>query len=175
MTRPLLFCLLALMLVSLSANAQESLTEHTLTQTDTLARPPATLDDVAWLVGSWKGPGLGGETEEIWLPPVGGAMPGMFRFVQNGKPVFYEIWALREIEGTLLLELKHFNPDITSWEEKEEKTSFHLIKAEENTIYFGGLTYHRVDEDTLKIWLALRSNGNLREEEFTLRRHPIRH
>lgn len=61
--------------------AQQRLTEHTLARTDTLARPPATLADVAWLVGSWHGPGLGGETDQVWLPPVGGAMPGMFRFV----------------------------------------------------------------------------------------------
>ncbi|HMB93949.1 MAG TPA: DUF6265 family protein [Rhodothermales bacterium] len=172
--RPLYF-LIVLLLIHTATYAQEPLTEHTLSRSDTLARPPATLSDVAWLVGSWHGPGLGGETDEIWLPPVGGAMPGMFRFVQEGKPIFYEIWAMREVEGTLLLELKHFDPDITSWEEREEKTRFHFIRAEEDTVYFGGLTYYRADDDTLQIWLAIRDrDGNIREEAFTLHRRPVK-
>lgn len=165
---------LALLLVlAAPAVAQEALTEHTLARTDTLARPPATLDDVAWLVGSWHGPGLGGETDEIWLPPVGGAMPGMFRFVQDGAPVFYEIWAMREVEGSLVLELKHFDPDMTGWEERDEMTRFHLVRVEDQTAYFGGLTYQISDPDTLRIWLALCEGGEVREHSFVLRRQPV--
>lgn len=164
---------LALALLAVPVLAQEALTEHTLARTDSLARPPATLDDVSWLVGSWHGPGLGGETDEVWLPPVGGAMPGMFRFVQDGAPVFYEIWALREVDGSLVLELKHFNPDMTGWEARDEMTRFHLVRIEDRTAYFGGLTYQLQDSDTLQIWLALRENGELTEHSFTLRRRPL--
>jgi len=162
-----------LALLSSPCLAQEALTEHTLTRSDTLARPPATLDDVSWLVGSWHGPGLGGMTDEIWLPPVGGAMPGMFRFVQDGAPVFYEIWAMREVEGTLVLELKHFNPDMTGWEDRDEMTRFYLVRVDGETAYFGGLTYHLADPDTLQIWLAMREGSELKEHSFTLRRQPV--
>lgn len=155
------------------AVGQAVLTEHTLARTDTLARPPATLDDVAWLVGTWHGPGLGGETDEVWLPPVGGAMPGMFRLVKNGAPVFYEIWTMREVEGSLVLDLKHFDPDLTAWEERGETTRFHLVRIEGRTAYFGGLTYRLEDDDTLRIWLAMRHGGGLREEGFTLQRRPV--
>ncbi|MEM1056616.1 MAG: DUF6265 family protein [Bacteroidota bacterium] len=172
MIRRLVVCLALAALVSPAA-AQEALTEHTLARTDTLAKPPATLDDVSWLVGSWHGPGLGGDTDEIWLPPVGGAMPGMFRLAQDGAPVFYEIWAMREVEGTLVLELKHFNPDITSWEERDEVVRFHLVRMEPEAAYFSGMTYRLVDPDTLQIWVAIRDGNDVSEASFTLRRQPI--
>lgn len=172
---PRLLGFLALALLAVPALAQEPLTEHTLTRSDTLARPPATLDDLAWLIGTWRGPGLGGMMEEVWMPPAGGAMPGLFRLVKDDEPIFYEFWAMREIEGTLVLELKHFNPDMTAWEEKDELVRFHLVRMEEDTAYFGGLTYQRVDDDTLQIWLAMRGrDGTTREMDFTLRRHPLR-
>lgn len=101
-------------------------------------------------------------------------MPGLFRLVREGAPVFYEFWAMREVGGTLVLELKHFNPDMTGWEEKDEMTRFHLVRLEEDAAYFGGLTYQRVDDDTLQIWLAMRApDGETNELGFTLRRHPI--
>ncbi|MEO0556729.1 MAG: DUF6265 family protein [Bacteroidota bacterium] len=155
------------------ASAQEALTEHTLTRTDTLVRTPATLEDVSWFVGSWHGPGLGGTSDEIWLPPVGGAMPGMYRLVQDGAPVFYEIWAMREVEGSLVLDLKHFSPDLTGWEARDENTTFHLIRVEGQTAWFDGLTYQLVDPDTLQIWVALRSESGVSEASFTLRRQPV--
>ena len=34
----------------------------------------ATLDDFTWIVGHWQGTGLGGESEEMWMPPAGGAI-----------------------------------------------------------------------------------------------------
>ena len=34
----------------------------------------ATLEDLAWLEGSWSGDGLGGHCEEHWSAPSGGSM-----------------------------------------------------------------------------------------------------
>lgn len=87
--------------------------------------------------------------------------------------MFYEIWAMREVEGTLVLELKHFNPDMTGWEERDEMTRFHLVRVEGQTAYFGGLTYHLADPDTLRIWLALRDGEEVVEHDFVLRLQPI--
>ena len=39
---------------------------------------------VAWLAGYWKGTGLGGVTEEMWTPPVGDRMHGIFTLRQDG-------------------------------------------------------------------------------------------
>ncbi|MEM1116341.1 MAG: DUF6265 family protein [Bacteroidota bacterium] len=163
---------LGLVLLAVPALAQAPLTEHTLARTDSVS-PPATLDDVAWLVGSWHGPGLGGTSDEVWLPPVGGAMPGMYRLVQEGQPVFYEIWAIREVGGSLVLDLKHFDPDLTSWEDRDENTTFDLVRVEGQTAWFDGLTYHLADPDTLQIWVALREGSAVTEASLTLRRRPV--
>ena len=66
-----------------------------------------------WLIGHWKGTGLGGVSEEIWAEPAGGVMMGMYRLILNGKPSFYEFIHLAEENGSLVMKLKHFNPDLT--------------------------------------------------------------
>ena len=44
----------------------------------------ARLAELAWLAGHWRGEGLSGTTEELWLPAEGGAMLGTFRLVVGG-------------------------------------------------------------------------------------------
>ena len=38
-------------------------------------------------------------------------MPEVFRYARDGQPVFYELWALREVEGTLRIWLALRGPD----------------------------------------------------------------
>jgi hypothetical protein len=154
-----------------NAQLHSPLTTNTLRAAEDVPSPPATLESVLWLLGHWKGPGLGGVSEEIWAEPAGGSIMGMYRLVQDGKPSFYEFILLSEENGSLVLKLKHFNPDLTGWEEKDGFVTFRLLKLAPNEAYFGGLTYRRVDDDTLMIFLALRDgDGNLREERFELAR-----
>jgi hypothetical protein len=132
--------------------------------------PAATLEAMKWLVGHWKGTGLGGVSEEIWSEPAGGVMMGMYRLVVNGKPSFYEFMHLAEENGSLVMKLKHFNPDLTAWEEKERFVTFRLVKIGPNEAYFSGLTFRR-SVDRLQIFLAIRDQeGKVREEEFRLER-----
>jgi hypothetical protein len=164
----------ALVLVVVStacpALAQSSRTENTLKLDDQSVRPPATIDSIAWLAGSWVGEGLGGEVEEIWSAPSAGSMMGGFKLLQQGEVAFYELILIREVEGSLVLELKHFNSDLTGWEEKNDMVTFRLVKVDGDSVYFSGLTYRRVDEDRMHIFLAMRSQGELREVQFELRR-----
>lgn len=132
------------------------------------AGPPATVADLAWLVGHWKGTGLGGVSEEIWAEPVGGVMMGMYRLVLKGEPSFYEFMHLSEDRGSLVLKLKHFNPDLTAWEEKDRFVSFPLVKLGTNEAYFSGLTFRLTSPDRLEIYLAMRSGETVVEERFEL-------
>ena len=50
--------------------------------------PAATIDDLAWLVGHWRGEGLGGQSFETISPPVAGQMAGHFQQVKDGKLSF---------------------------------------------------------------------------------------
>ena len=162
---------MALLLAGGVAAAQAPLTEHTLAYNDSLGGPPASIDDLAWLVGTWEGDGLGGANDEVWLPAADGAMVGIYRLVVDGVPVLYEFLAIREDEGTLVLDLKHFGPDLVGWEADDETVTFPLVSMTENAAYFGGLTYARDGSGGLRIWLAMRgSDGTVREEAFALTR-----
>lgn len=150
-------------------------TPNTVRLADGAARPSATVSSLAWLTGRWKGEGLGGSVEEAWAEPAGGAMVGYFRLVRDGKPVFYEIMTLLEVEGSVELRLKHVNPDMTGWEEKADFVTFRLVKLDGGAAYFSGLTFRR-SGDRLEIYLALRNrtDNSVREEKFSMTRAPER-
>lgn len=160
-------------LLGASATAQsigERETANTLRAPAGSVGLPATLDDMKWLVGHWRGTGLGGVSEEMWSEPAGGVMMGMYRLVVNGKPSFYEFLHLAEENGSVVMKLKHFNADLTGWEEKERFVTFRLVKLGPDAVYFDGLTMRR-SVDRLQIFLAIRDKeGKVREEEFRMER-----
>ena len=151
------------------ATAQSGATPNTLSASG--APPKATLQDMRWLVGRWTGTGLGGVSEEIWAEAAGGAMMGMYRLVVDGKVSFYELMNLVEENGSLVLKLKHFNADLTAWEEKERFVAFPLVKLTPTEAWFSGLTIRRLGDDRLQIFLAIRNrDGSIKEEEFKMQR-----
>ena len=131
--------------------------------------PPATVSDFGWLQGAWVGTGLGGETEEAYSAPLAGTIAGYFRLVKDGKPVFYEFLTLVEREGSVVLRLKHFDPDLTGWEEKDKSVDFRLVAIEGQTAYFNGLTMKR-ENDTLFAAVKLRmKDGTVKVEQFSFK------
>jgi len=112
------------------------------------AQPAAvTIADAAWLEGHWVGEGFGGELEEVWMAPVGRQMVGHFRMTQNGAPVFYEFLLIEEHEGGLRYRVKHFNPDMVGWEERDGFHEFPWVSASPEELRFGGLILRRIGED----------------------------
>ena len=152
--------------------ASKGHTPNTLRLAEGALRRAAKVADLAWLAGTWTGEGLGGTIEETWSRPDGGAMVGYFRLVKDGKPVFYEILTLLEVEGSVELRLKHVNPDMTGWEEKADFVTFKLVKHDDSGAWFSGLTFKRTGPDTMTGYLALRNRttGVVSEETFTYRR-----
>lgn len=151
---------------------QQGKTANTLALAPDAKPAPATIADFRWLAGTWSGEGLGGRVDEVWSAPDGGAMVGYFRLVRDGKPVFYEILTLLEHEGSVQLRLKHVNPDMTGWEEKNDFVTFRLVKHDAGAAYFSGLTFRRLDGDRMEGFLALRdrSSGAITEERFSYTR-----
>jgi uncharacterized protein YecT (DUF1311 family) len=142
MRKTALFLALLLGLGSLG-HAQE-----TRVAADSQESPPATLDDMRWLVGHWQGEGIGGAPAvENWLPATGPTMVGTFiQQTSEGAIQFTEHMYLMEEEGSLVLRLKHFNADLTGWEDKEGMVSFRLLAIEDCAAYFHALTL-RCDGD----------------------------
>ena len=132
----------------------------------------ATLEDVAWLQGYWTGTGLGGEVDELWMPAKDNSMTGVFRLLMNNQLIFSEYMFIEDLNGTLSIKLKHFNKDLTAWEEKEKWTEFKLVKIEGQKAWFNGLTYERKG-DELTIYLNMTSQGVTRVETFNFRRTEL--
>ncbi|SFB17514.1 DUF6265 family protein [Algoriphagus aquimarinus] len=123
------------------------------------------VSNLSWLEGFWTGTGFGGECEEVWMPAVDGSMIGTFRFWSEGKLVFSEFMHIVQEGETFSLKLKHFNADLSPWEEKEEWTTFRLVEVGENIVYFHGLTMKR-EGDEITLWLALTEGGVRTIEEL---------
>ncbi len=98
--------------------------------------PPPTVDDLSWMVGRWVGEGLGGKIEEVFLPPLGGAMPCTFRLTSpdGTKAGFYEfILVENTAEGVQML-LHHFSPNMKRWE--DEPVAFDLVELDGQSVLF---------------------------------------
>lgn len=136
----------------------------------TAAESASKLDDLSWLVGAWLGEGLGGTVEEVWAPARDGAMVGTFRLIRDGKTSFYEIMLLAELDGGVELRIKHFHPDLTGWEEKDDFITFRLESTEPGIARFSGLVFRQV-EGGMEIDLDLRQrDGKVRTELLRYRR-----
>ncbi len=125
----------------------------------------ANLAGMHWMEGHWKGEAFGGITEEIWSPAQGGSMMFAFRLIANKGVQFYEIGHIRELDGTLWYELKHFDADLKGWEEKNEVQRFPLIKVEEDhTFYFDGFTFEKLNDDEINIHARIADEKGVTEE-----------
>ena len=133
--------------------------------------PPASLEQMDWLEGQWIGEGIdGAPAMESWLPPTGGTMVGTFVqevVAENGASsiMFTEILYLMEEEGSLVLRLKHFNADLTGWEEKDDSLTFRLVAIEPCAVFFNALTLRCTDPERpgegLVAAVRMRSGGEL--------------
>jgi hypothetical protein len=174
MNRTILAALVIAMWVPISARAQEPLTEHTVTLGAGNKPAPASIDDMRWLAGHWIGEALGGVVEEIWSPPRSGVMLCAYRLVRNGQPVFYEFITLAESNGTLVIRLKHFHPDLRGWEEKDRVFEFPFVQRTADSMQFEAMTFRRHGADRVTIFLAIKGkDGAFSEEAFEYHRAAL--
>ena len=140
--------------------------ENTLQLTEGSTSPNANLEDVSWIQGHWKGEAFGGITEEIWSPPLGDSMMFSFKLVANNKVVFYELGGIRQVDGTLIFQLKHFGNDFKGWEEKDETLDARLVKIEGNRAYFEGFTFEKANENEINIYVLIEEKDKTEEVKF---------
>jgi len=121
-------------------------------------------DDFEWLVGFWEGEAFDGNFEEVWSPASGGSMCGTFKLMTNDGINFYEIFAITIDSTGPVLKLKHFNANLTGWEEKDEVVTFPFISAGDGELKFDGLIYRKKSEKTMQVILRMKnSDGKVTE------------
>ena len=158
---------IAIMSVAWSA---EPRTDHTFGLAEGEERPAATLEDAAFLVGSWEGTAFGGRIEQVWNPPSAGSMVGMFKYYVGDDVVFYEILLLTVDDGTLSLKVKHFSPEFTAWEEKDDFIEFRLVALKDDELHFGGLSFYQRDADAMDGYIVMKNAEGIREEPLVYTR-----
>ncbi|MEQ8423901.1 MAG: DUF6265 family protein [Cyclobacteriaceae bacterium] len=143
---------------------------NTLQFTEGQESPKASLSDISWISGHWRGEAFGGITEEIWSDPLGNSMMCVFKSVIDGKVKFYELVTVTEENQTLMLRLKHFHSDLKGWEEKDVTVDFRLVKVTEDRVYFEAFTFERVSDDEINMYVVIGAKGKQTETRFNYKR-----
>lgn len=146
-TLPSMHRLVAIVLL-LALGASPATAQLTRVLAPGAASPPAKVADLSWLVGEWAGEGFDSDLYETYSAPIGGQMPGHFYVAKGGKPSMYEFVMIAEVGNSIEYRVRHLNPDMTAWEEKDRFVRFPLVATEKNAWYFDGLTIRRTGADS---------------------------
>jgi hypothetical protein len=93
----------------------------------------------AFLAGRWRGLRGDDVCEELWLPPECGSMGGVFRWIGENGVRFWELTTIAEdAEHGLVFRMRHFDPDLTPWEERDAPFSIPFASAGDGAIAFEG-------------------------------------
>jgi hypothetical protein len=128
------------------------------------------LENITWISGTWHGEAFGGQTEEIWSEPSCGSMMASFKLINDGKVTFYEIEIIREVENSLILQLKHFGPNLKGWETKDETVDFPLIKITETKVVFEGMTFEKVSKNEMNIFVDITEKDKTETVKFNYKK-----
>ena len=99
---------------------------------------PLTIESLSWLTGNWEGPIGENLLEETWLPPRAGTIVALVRSSNESGTDFVEIIIIKEINGTLELQLQLFDDSLKPINKNPH--SFELTKIENNYISFKGVS-----------------------------------
>lgn len=135
----------------------------------------ATIEQVAFIAGQWRGTMGDRIIEQHWMTPLGPSMIAMFRNVQGTKPMLYEILAIEQDGAGLMLRIKHFNPGagLAGRQAQGEAIEHRLVKVEGQTAVFEGtganpnrVIFTRKPGDKLDIVIERLRDGQLTQTVF---------
>lgn len=140
----------------------------------------ATVDQLAFISGDWQLPMGDDLLDEQWSEPSGDCLMGSFRWMKkDGLVWMYEFLTMRNEADGVTMRFRHFDSELTAWEEKSEPISLRLTElAERRAVFehFGGdgdpwtMVFHRVDDDGLTITLVSAGEEESAGQAFAYRR-----
>lgn len=132
----------------------------------------APLEAMAWMAGRWRGEHAADLYEEWWAEPSGGTMVGMFRWIRDGQPRFYELMTIEPDGGRIVFRIKHFGPGLIGWEEKDEAVALDLVALNGADALFlkrgeeRWMTYRRDDDGSLVAYFETGDEPHTPDDEF---------
>ena len=140
---------------------------------DKPAPAAATLADLAWLAGDWRGSSEDMVSQEVWTAPAGNCMVGMWRLVLGGKlKVSEHMQVIQEPAGPVMY-LRHFESGGIAWEERLAPLIVPLMKISDGEVVFASATlriaYKRQSDGGLVVEVA---HGDEGASTYTFRRAP---
>lgn len=139
------------------------------------ASPAAAVSALDFLAGTWVGGREGREATIVYTRSYGGQISGHFQEARDGKVMMYEIVQIVPAGASLAYRLKHFNPDLSGWEDKAGDAAivFPLVAIEKDAAYFDGFTIRRTGPDTLEEIVRITTgDGGERLLHYRYRRQP---
>ncbi|MBK9170879.1 MAG: hypothetical protein IPM24_25955 [Bryobacterales bacterium] len=134
--------------------------------------------DLGWLAGHWRAERGGAVIEEVWTAPEQGNMTGMFRMLQEGRVVFFELFSAEDSIGGAVVYLRHFRAGLLALEDREkpmrwavEEVSAGLLvlRRFDDRLAPAKLTY-RLEGDELVATLERPQGGEEAVSEYRYRR-----
>jgi hypothetical protein len=95
-----------------------------------------TLADLRFLAGAWTGAAGGTIVEEHWSTASNHTMIAMYREMEKDHTTFYEFLVLSDEDGKVVLRMKHFDKNLTGWEEKDQSVLFDATEISTNRVLF---------------------------------------
>jgi hypothetical protein len=115
----------------------------------------ATVADLRWLEGTWRGEWGPRVAQQVWMAPQAGVMTGSFSLMETDKVLVIELFTILQTAGGVGLNIRHFTPELNAWE-KGDPTRLTLATFDNKTFEFDNaldgkpkkFIFTRTDADT---------------------------
>jgi Domain of unknown function (DUF6265) len=94
-----------------------------------------TIADLRWLEGTWRGEWGPRVAVQVWMAPQAGVMTGAFSLMETDKVLVLELFSILQTSGGVGLNIRHFTPDLNSWE-KGDPTRLTLASFDNKNFVF---------------------------------------
>ncbi len=137
------------------------------------------LTDLAWIQGHWTLDQGDDRLDEIWSPPVGDSMMGVFRWIKKGGKVWmFELLTIIDDGDAIWFRFKHFDRKLRGWEEKDESMQFRLARTTNKEAVFDNpkpgnphrVIFRRLGDDKLLVRLEGEDKGKPTTADFVYHR-----
>ena len=139
---------------------------------------PATLADLSWLAGDWRGSDSDMVSQEVWTAAAGDCMLGMWRLVLEGKLKLSEHLQIVQEPTGPVMHLRHFERTGVAWEERNQPWVLPLEEVSDGEAVFASaltgrgslrIVYKRQADGSLVVEVA---HGDGGPSTYTFRRAP---